>query len=96
MESKRYLLRIELLNMPSPVWRELMVPSDLLLSDLDEVIQVAMGWMDELETLFEYKGQVYRSIDFMEQITEKPQEVTLLEELSLRTQRLQPCLQCGE
>jgi hypothetical protein len=39
-----YLLKITLLNMPHPIWRQFVVPSNISLSKLHEVIQVVMGW----------------------------------------------------
>lgn len=39
-------LRIDLKDMPRPVWRRVEVPMGIYLSDLHLVIQSAMGWMN--------------------------------------------------
>jgi hypothetical protein len=78
MKTKYYVLRIELLNVRQPVWREVVVPSNILLSDLSEVIQIAMGWPSESLAIFEFKGQVFESLRFAKSSFERPQEVTEL------------------
>jgi len=37
-------LRVTLNGSKPPIWRKLAVPSDVVLADLQEVIQIAMGW----------------------------------------------------
>ena len=46
-----------------PVWRRVLVPADVTLGDLHEVIQVAMGWDDYHMHLFSVGGQNYGSPD---------------------------------
>ena len=46
-----------------PVWRRVLVPADVTLGDLHEVIQVAMGWDDYHMHLFSVGGQEYGSPD---------------------------------
>ena len=46
-----------------PVWRRVLVPADLTLGDLHEVIQQAMGWDDYHMHLFSKGGQDYGSPD---------------------------------
>jgi hypothetical protein len=46
-----------------PVWRRVLVPADVTLGDLHEVIQVAMGWDDYHMHLFSVNGQDYGSPD---------------------------------
>ncbi|TQN42100.1 uncharacterized protein DUF1841 [Blastococcus colisei] len=41
-----YQLKIRLLGTKPPVWRRVLVPDDLTLAGLHDVIQVAMGWTD--------------------------------------------------
>lgn len=41
-----YRLRIELLDMPIPIWRTVEVTGDETLADLHAIIQIAMGWED--------------------------------------------------
>lgn len=85
MDRKYYILRIELLHTHQPVWREVQVPSDILLSDLHYIIQMAMGWEDEHVAIFDFKGQVYESLEFGDEYFEKPREATQLNELLKRS-----------
>jgi hypothetical protein len=39
-------LRVTLLNVERPVWREVLVPIDLTFAQLHQVLQAAMGWED--------------------------------------------------
>ena len=41
---KIYQIRIELTRFKPKIWRRLLIPSNLLLSDLHKVIQTSMGW----------------------------------------------------
>jgi hypothetical protein len=41
-----YQLRVTLLGTSPPIWRQLLVPSELTLAQLHDVLQVAMGWQD--------------------------------------------------
>jgi hypothetical protein len=41
-----HLLKVALEGMKPPVWRRLVVPSDLTLGSLHDVIQIAFGWED--------------------------------------------------
>lgn len=42
--TKLYQLRVTLLGTKPPIWRRLLVPGDLRLDQLHEVIQIAMPW----------------------------------------------------
>lgn len=50
MATKRlkfiYQIKISLIGAKPPIWRTVLVPSDLGLEDFHDVIQVAMGWTD--------------------------------------------------
>jgi len=39
-----YQIRVTLNGSKPPIWRKLAVPSDIVLDELHEVIQIAMGW----------------------------------------------------
>jgi len=47
-----YQLKVSLKGLRPPVWRRLLVPSSIYLSDLHDVFQIAMGWTDSHLHLF--------------------------------------------
>lgn len=44
MPTKAYQINIELLDVKPKVWRRVIIPHNMLLSDLHNVLQTAMGW----------------------------------------------------
>lgn len=46
ISSEIYQLKVTLLGTRPPIWRRLLVPADLTLAQLHDVLQVAMGWQD--------------------------------------------------
>ena len=42
--SKLYQIKIQLTEIHPPIWRKVVIPSDMLLSDLHKVLQSVMGW----------------------------------------------------
>ena len=52
-------LRISLVEVDPPIWRRVLVPSDLTLTRLHDVIQVAMGWQDSHLYEFEVGDRRY-------------------------------------
>lgn len=46
MGSRLYLLKICLYNIKPEIWRRFIVPADITLDRLHDVIQIIMGWMD--------------------------------------------------
>ncbi len=44
MAKKLYQIRISLKEIKPKIWRRILVPSDLLLSDFHKIIQTTMGW----------------------------------------------------
>lgn len=57
-----------------PIWRRVLVPSDITLDQLHDVVQVVMGWDNEHLHLFEIDGMTfsdprYRDADIHEEAT---------------------------
>ena len=46
MNERLYLLKIRLLEIESEIWRRFVVPADITLDRLHDVIQIVMGWTD--------------------------------------------------
>ena len=46
MAQKEYTLKITLLEVEPPIWRRVIVPGDISLDRLHDVIQIVMGWED--------------------------------------------------
>ncbi len=63
VQNKWFLLRIELLDLHRPVWREIVVPSSISLFWLHQVIQEAMGWEEIHLHEFECNGRRFSSND---------------------------------
>jgi len=55
----RYQIRIQLDNVRPPIWRDVIVPTNISLVWLHEVIQEAMGWMDCHLHQFAHQGTYY-------------------------------------
>lgn len=54
-----YQIKISLIGSKPPIWRQLLVPSDILLPHLHEVIQTAMGWYNSHLHQFAIGGKFY-------------------------------------
>lgn len=46
MDNRMYLLKIELLHTEPKIWRRFVVPAEITLDRLHDVIQIVMGWQD--------------------------------------------------
>ena len=46
METRMYLLTIRLYGIELDIWRRFVVPGDITLDRLHDVIQIVMGWQD--------------------------------------------------
>ena len=57
MPTTAYQIKLELSGSKPKIWRRLIIPSDMLLSDLHKVIQTAMGWTNSHLHMF-VKGKV--------------------------------------
>lgn len=59
--QKVYQLKVRLHGSKPPIWRRVLVASDITLTGLHEVLQVTMGWTDSHMHQFERDGQVFGS-----------------------------------
>jgi hypothetical protein len=57
--NKLYQIKIELEDIKPPVWRRVVIPSDMLLSDFHKVIQTTMGWYNSHLHQFEKDDTFY-------------------------------------
>ena len=62
-ENAIYQIKVTLLWSSPPIWRRLLVPSDLTLSDLHDLLQRAMGWDDSHLHEFDCRGKRYGPTD---------------------------------
>lgn len=58
MSKTAYQIKLELSDSEPKIWRRLVIPADMLLSDLHKVIQTAMGWTNSHLHQF-IKGRVF-------------------------------------
>jgi Plasmid pRiA4b ORF-3-like protein len=58
-----YQIKVTLLWSSPPIWRRLLVPSDITLSDLHNLLQRVMGWDDFHLHEFHCRGQCYGPTD---------------------------------
>ncbi|WP_240477603.1 plasmid pRiA4b ORF-3 family protein [Pectobacterium brasiliense] len=57
MPLKRYLLKISLLSSQPTIWRRVVVPANITLDRLHDVLQITMGWEDSHLHEFIFKKQ---------------------------------------
>ncbi|HNX75984.1 MAG TPA: plasmid pRiA4b ORF-3 family protein [Candidatus Rifleibacterium sp.] len=75
MKQKFYIIKIEMMEIEPLIWRRIVVPAELSLDRLHDVIQIAMGWKDS--HLHEFNFGSHR---YVENINEEfDDEDTLLE-----------------
>ena len=58
-----YQIRVTLLRTAPPIWRRLLVSSDITLAELHDLLQLAMGWTNSHMHEFQFRGQCYGSTD---------------------------------
>jgi hypothetical protein len=58
-KTRIYQLRIQLRGVRPPVWRRVLVPGEMSLAELHEVVQTAMGWSNSHLHEFEVEGARY-------------------------------------
>ena len=59
MPQKEYTLKITLLEVEPPIWRRVIVPADISLDRLHDVIQIVMGWEDYHLHVFTFGDKQY-------------------------------------
>lgn len=62
-----YQIKVTLLGTDPPIWRRVLVPSDLTLEQLHDVLQLAIGWEDCHMHEFRIGQQRFGKSDPMEQ-----------------------------
>ncbi|MBC2600167.1 plasmid pRiA4b ORF-3 family protein [Puniceicoccus vermicola] len=82
--QKCFLLRIELLHTHRPIWREVILPADLGLDVMHDVIQETMGWENYHLHQFEHKGVRYDALSPDEEGIENPEFLFSLKDLLKR------------
>lgn len=80
-QPKRYLIHIELKDVHLPIWREVIIPADISLEHLDEVIQRSMGWSNEQLHVFIKNGVRFESADASFNHVENPEDEVDLNKL---------------
>ena len=66
MTKTTYQIHISLKGSKPKIWRRILVPSDLLLYDFHDIIQITMGWSDS--HLFQFKkNKTYYAADVEEE-----------------------------
>jgi hypothetical protein len=76
-----YQLRISIRHIRPPIWRRVLVPGTLRLSDLHHVIQTVFGWTDSHLHLFTIAGRRFGQPDDFDENVLAETEVTLSEAL---------------
>ncbi len=59
MKQKYYLLKIEMMEIEPMIWRRFVVPAELSLDRLHDVIQIVMGWKDSHQHEFNFGSHRY-------------------------------------
>ena len=65
-----YQIKVTLMRTAPPIWRRLLVGSDITLSGLHDLLQLAMGWTNSHLHEFQFRGQCYGSTDAVLGLTE--------------------------
>jgi hypothetical protein len=54
--NETYQIKVLMLRTAPPIWRRLLVPSEITLSGLHDLLQLAMGWTDSHLHEFHFAG----------------------------------------
>ena len=82
-----YQIKVTLLRTAPPIWRRLLIPSDITLADLHDLLQLAIGWTDSHLHEFLFHGKRYGSTDPDVGVTEAIDERKVRESLFRRSCR---------
>ncbi len=77
MASGIYQLKVTLKEVAPPVWRRILVPGSMRLSDLHSVIQIAMGWTNSHLYQFEFDGGYWGIREFGDPDIQDSSKVTV-------------------
>jgi hypothetical protein len=83
MKQKYFLLRIEMMEIEPLIWRRFVVPAEISLDRLHDVIQIIMGWKDSHLHEFNFGKQ-----RFVENLDEEFDDETTSLEASVRLSKL--------
>ena len=61
-KAQIYQIKVTLNYSSPPIWRRLLVPSDVTLDRLHDILQVAMGWYDAHLHQFVVGGRTYYGV----------------------------------
>ena len=59
MKQKFYIIKIEMMEIEPLIWRRIVVPAELSLDRLHDVIQISMGWKDSHQHEFNFGSHRY-------------------------------------
>ena len=62
-QKHAYQMMVMLEGSEPKIWRQISVPGNMTLADLDRIIQAAMGWTNSHLHQFTIEGQVYGVLD---------------------------------
>lgn len=92
MSTKTYQIHVELKGSKPRIWRRLLVPADVELSDLHKILQTAMGWTNSHMHHFAKDRNFYESPqpadDLWDSMGEDYTGLTLQKFLSKRNEKL--------
>ena len=76
-DARTFQLKVTLRDVKPPVWRRLLVPADILLPALHDVLQLALGWTDSHLHAFRVRQRSFAPPGDFEPIGEDSREVEL-------------------